>query len=80
MAYHIEETIKNSGLPVNSKAMINRLIELLDEHQTNCLETERVKTDPRVKGILWLLNLQVFGQLAIIDMCKLWDELNQTLK
>ena len=79
MTQHIEDTIKDQGLPVNSKAMINRLIELLDEHETNCLDQEKTRNDPRIKGVMWLLNGQVFGQLATIDMCKLWDELNKTL-
>lgn len=75
MTQHIEETIKDQGLPVNSRAMIQRLIDLLEEHGTNCLETERARNDARVKAVLWLINGQVFGQVATIDMCNLWSEL-----
>jgi hypothetical protein len=74
---NIENTIKYEVLPVNSKAMVNRLIELMDEEGTNCLQNMRC--DLRVKGVLWLLNQQVFGQLGTIDMFELWQELNEKL-
>lgn len=71
---HIEQTVLTDSLPVNSKAMLSRLNELMDEQPTNCLEG--IKDDVRVQAVLWLLNYQVFGQLATIDMCTLWDEIN----
>ena len=74
---NIEDTVKDQGLPVNSKAMVSRLLELMDEGKTNCLCGMR--NDLRVKAVLWLLNGQVFGQLAIIDMTELWQELNANL-
>ena len=73
---NIEGTIKTDSLPVNSKAMIHRLSELLEENETNCLNI--CKDDPRVKAVLWLLNSQVFGQMANIDMAELWQELNDS--
>lgn len=73
----IEQTVLSNGLPVNSLAMLSRLNELLAENKTNCLES--CKSDIRVKAVLWLLNYQVFGQLATIDMCDLWDEINKNL-
>ncbi len=75
MTQNIESTIKQDGLPVNSRAMLTRLNELLEEHGTNCLETDRARNDARVKAVLWLINGQVFGQLATIDMMELWKEL-----
>ena len=74
---NIEETIKESHLPVNSKAMLNRLLELLDEHETNCLAVQSCKHDPRVKAVMWLLMTQVFGQLAKLDLGDMWDELHK---
>ena len=68
---HIEETIKTEALPVNSKAMLSRLNELLDEHNTNDLTL--CKTDARVQAVLWLLNSQVYSQCARIDMSDEWD-------
>ena len=70
---NIEDTLTNSALPCNSKAMVYRLLELLEEHETNSLESCR--DDPRVKKVLWLINSQVYGQLARIDMCREYDEL-----
>lgn len=72
---HIEETIKEQSLPVNSKAMLNRLLELLDEHETNCLMVQSCKNDPRIKAVMWLLMTQVFGQMSKIDLAQLWREL-----
>ena len=69
---NIEQTVTSVALPVNSNAMLNRLSELLTENQTNCLKD--CKEDIRVKAILWLLNSQVFGQLAVIDMHELATE------
>ena len=74
---HIEETVKTNSLPVNSKAMLSRLNELMNERPTNCLES--IRDDIRVKAVLWLLNYQVFGQLATIDMCELWSEIDVNL-
>ena len=71
----IESTINHPLLPVNSKAMLNRLIELLDEHETNCLMVQSCKNDPRVKAVMWLLMSQVFDQFAVIDMDRLWRDL-----
>ena len=71
----IEETIKENGLPCNSYAMINRLRELLEENGSNCLSDEKQKSDPRIKAVLWLINSQVFGQCAKIDLSIQWAEL-----
>ena len=70
----IEQTIGMIGLPVNTKAMLSRLTELMDEHATNSLGLERVKADPRVRAVMWLIMQQVFGQVAKIDMGELWTE------
>lgn len=72
---HIEETIDKEALPVNSIAMASRLIELMQESETNCLES--IKDSWKIKAILWLLNSQVFGQLAVVDMHDLWHEINE---
>ena len=74
----IEDTIFESGLPVNSKAMLNRMRELLDEGKTNCLVN--IKDDRRVLQLMWLINSQVFGGLAMIDMMDLWGELEKGIR
>jgi len=74
---NIEETVKTEALPVNSIAMCNRLVEIMRECETNCLLS--LRDDYRVISVLWLLNSQVFGQLAKIDMSELWEKINQNL-
>ena len=74
---YIEDTIFTDALPVNSGAMLNRLTELMAKHKTNCLSD--CKDDARVKAVLWLMMQQVFGQFAMIDMCKLWHDLKTEL-
>lgn len=70
---NIEDKIHEDYLPVNSLVMANRLIDLLRENNTNCLLS--LKDNIQVKKLLWLLNSQVFGELSIIDMSELWNEL-----
>ncbi len=69
----IEFMAMGQSLPVNSKAMINRLREIMDENQTNCLQ--ELKDDWATKTVLWMLMSQVFGQLAKIDLLELWSDL-----
>ena len=71
---NIEDTIFDKLLPVNTKAILNRLNELLDEHQTNSLLG--CTYDPRIKQLIWLLNSQVYGQLVNIDMEAEWQSFN----
>ena len=76
----IEDTIKTDSLPVNSIAMCNRLIELMRKNDTNCLlgmDNWNDQDNWSVEAVLWLLNSQVYGQLATIDLCQIWSELNK---
>ena len=75
---NIEQTVLGQSLPVNSLAMLHRLRELLDELGGNCLRD--FKEDPRIRAVLWLLNYQVHGQLATIDMMAEWDWIDANLK
>jgi hypothetical protein len=68
----IEETISNQNLPVNTKAMLNRMNEILEEKGTNSLQGIQ---DWRIHKLLWLVNSQVFGQMAVINMEQEWKEL-----
>lgn len=72
---NIEDKIHEDYLPVNTKVMAHRLIEILEENDTNCLLG--LKDNKQVKKLLWLINSQVFGELAIIDMSRLWNELKE---
>lgn len=70
---HIEDTIFDSGIPVNTLAMLNRLKQLIIEHKTNSLLN--CNQDPRIKRLMWLINSQMYGQLAEIDLMKIWKDL-----
>jgi hypothetical protein len=73
MANDIEYCAMMDSLPVNSKAMLARLNELMDQKETNCLAG--IRDDWHVKTVMWMLMSQVFGQLATIDMHDLWGQL-----
>jgi hypothetical protein len=85
-----EHAFAESALPPNSIPFINRLKEVLDEARTNSLETVaiyRTLKDKRqeeagwkARALLWVLNAQYFGQLAMIDMSREWDELDKAHK
>lgn len=75
MKNDIEYCTMMKSLPVNSKAMLSRLNELLDKKETNCLAG--IREDWAVKSVMWLLMSQVFGQFAQINLDELWNELNK---
>ena len=72
---NIEKTMFDEGLPVNSIAMANRLIEILKECDTNAFEFLSEDQATKYKMCLWLINQQVFGQVSVIDMYKEWNDL-----
>jgi len=51
----IEDCFGNSILPVNTLAVLNRIIELLKEHKTNSFLTKRTLEDIRIRKCIWLL-------------------------
>jgi len=75
--HNIEDTIGDTGLPVNSIAMANRLIDLLRNHETNCSQSLHGTGLHKYKSVLWLLNQQVYGQLGTIDMSREWHILSK---
>ena len=75
----IEQTIHSAGLPYNSYCMLNRLRELLEENGSNCLSDEKQRSDPRIKAVLWLINSQVYGQLAKIDLMAEYGKITKAL-
>lgn len=80
MNMEIEDCIFDNNLPVNTIAMLNRLEELLKENETNSLLSESCKMDARIKRLFWLLNSQVYGQVATIDMYNEWSKLHREFK
>ena len=73
----IEETIGDLGLPVNTIAMANRLVEILKESGTNTILALRDRPDDfkAVRKILWLINQQAYGQLGNLDLNEEWHDL-----
>ena len=70
---NIEDTIGEQGLPVNTIAMANRLIEILKENKTNCasdLLKYKGKKEELLKfrKCLWLINQQVHGALGTVNI------------
>lgn len=58
----VDEILNSPALPVNSIAMLNDLVDLLEDNKTNCLsdleDTEKMKA----KVILHVLTMQLYGQ------------------
>ena len=75
MTQHIEDCISETSLPVNTIAMSRRLIEILDESNTNCAFSLKDKNKIKFKKCLWLINSQIYGQMANINMMDEWSEL-----
>ena len=74
-----EDTICDQSLPVNTIACLNRMIEILQENETNSFQGMKSSfltlEVERYTRCLWFLNQQVFGQMAEIDMSDLWYDL-----
>ncbi|MBU1173182.1 MAG: hypothetical protein KKD44_26760 [Proteobacteria bacterium] len=71
----IEETIFENSLPVNTVAMLNRLIEILGENNTNGYTLLDEANQFIFRKCLWLVNQQVFGQMGEINMADEWSNL-----
>lgn len=71
----IIEALDSTGLPVNSIAMMNEIRAILDRNETNHLGNIEGEDLREVRAFLWVLNSQVHGQLATIDMQKEWRDL-----
>lgn len=71
----IEDTIFDPGMAVNSIVALRRMLDLLDEHKTNCIDDDYVKEDPRMKRLFWFVNAQMYGMTTKIDMSDLWRKL-----
>lgn len=71
-------------LATNSLPFIKRLSEVLDEAEVNSLKllTPQSHSEAywKAKSLLWMLNAQFYGELAVIDLPKEWSELTEALK
>lgn len=71
------EAVTGPSMPVNSIAMLNEIRAALDASGTNCLESVDGDQLMRTRAALWVLNAQVHGQLARVDLDEEWRELNE---
>jgi len=74
---NMEETIFDSSLPVNTLAMLDRAKELLQGAGVNCATSLTKTTRMDYKKILWLLNQQIYGGTAKIDLMEEWSKFTQ---
>lgn len=74
---YIEDTLHTESLPVNAKAMLNRLREIMDDGATNHLDCMAGANRIKARKVLWLLMTQVYGQLACLDLSDEWSFLNK---
>jgi len=74
---NIEDTIGDDGLPVNARAMLNRLDEILVGNECNSYHYLSEENKIKYRKCLWLINQQVYGQLRTINMTEEWEELTE---
>jgi hypothetical protein len=71
----VEETICNAYLPVNTIVFLNRAIDILGQAGTNCAASLEGEPKDRFRKVLWLVNRQVYGDMATIDLYREWRSL-----
>jgi hypothetical protein len=76
--YREERAFRLDSFPCNSLPFLRRVGELLGEQRTNSLESARDNLD--VRACMLILNQQLFGQLARVDLSHEWDYLNQNIE
>ena len=72
----IEDIIFDDNYPPNTKAVINRLIQILQDHKTNSIINI---PDNRIDKIILLLILQRYGHFGI-NLNDKWQELYDIYK
>lgn len=72
----LREVLAGPTVPVNSLAMLSHIRHVLDENDTNCLDNIEGDDLLEVRAALWVLNSQVHGQLATIDMMEELEEVS----
>lgn len=65
-----DQAMFSDALPVNPRPFAQGLVDLLAEGNS-------IRSD-KVLRVLWILNMQAYGQLATIDMCKEYERLDAT--
>lgn len=74
-----DRAIFSESLPVNSIPFLNRMLEILDENDTNTPKTLDVEEFAKFKANLWIVLNHTFGQLFRIDCGDMYDEIKEVL-
>ena len=75
---HIEDTIFDQVLPVNTIAMLNRGIEILRESNCNSPKFLKGKAKIQYRKLMWLLCNQVYDEE--MDLIEEWEFLRKQKK
>ena len=60
--------IFSKTFPTNSLPLIKKLKDKLEELNITSLSSKKARENPDIRGIMLLLNEQMYGQLATIDL------------
>ena len=63
-----ERAFSGDALPCNSLPFLNRIREILEESGTNGLRGLAGEAEVNVRACMWVLNGQLYGQVATIDL------------
>jgi len=74
---NIEHGFCSKAHPVNSKAMLSRMLELLDELRTNSALSDSVRQNWRWRACLHMLCNLTHGQLHTIDSIEEYTKIMQ---
>jgi len=68
MSEDIKKMIFSKTFPTNSLPLIKKLKDKLEELNITSLSSKKARENPDIRGIMLLLNEQMYGQLATIDL------------
>lgn len=75
----IEDTLNQNLLPINTIAMMNRAIKILEKNRTNNVLNLQGEELLKFQRCLWLVNNQLYTQVGVIDMLAEWYRLSEGL-
>ena len=74
---NIEDTVFDTHLPVNTYAMLQRGVEIMDQAKKHSFSSFNSTEQHQYKKLLWLLCDQVYGGIAHIDFMEEWRALKE---
>lgn len=73
-----EHLSESCAFPCNSKPFLERIREILDQANTNSLQSLTGEEKIAARACMWVLMGQLYGQMARIDLCDEWDKLHKS--